>query len=143
MDDIKLAMLGNKEAAKRLTDAGVLVPCSHCKGKAKIMARQNACHGQNALGNKKLSWWIYVKCNRCHARSKPIKTEPIKFYSDHGYIAEGSFYSTEWWRGLGRGLGMANKNFRPYVEQAMLAWNTRAPILSAEEMEMLHGKENP
>ena len=22
-------------------------------------------------------------------------------------------------------------------------WNTRAPILSAEEMEMLHGKENP
>ena len=30
MDDIKLAMLGNKEAAKRLTDAGVLVPCAHC-----------------------------------------------------------------------------------------------------------------
>ena len=23
------------------------------------------------------------------------------------------------------------------------AWNTRAPILSAEEMEMFHGKENP
>ena len=30
MDDIKLAMLGNKEAAKRLTDAGVLVPCPFC-----------------------------------------------------------------------------------------------------------------
>lgn len=27
MDDIKLALLGSKEAAKRLTDAGVLVPC--------------------------------------------------------------------------------------------------------------------
>ena len=27
MDDIKLAMLGNKEAAKRLTEKGVLVPC--------------------------------------------------------------------------------------------------------------------
>lgn len=27
MDDIKLAMLGNKEAAKRLTEAGVLVLC--------------------------------------------------------------------------------------------------------------------
>ena len=27
MDDIKLAMLGSKEAAKRLTDAGVLLPC--------------------------------------------------------------------------------------------------------------------
>ena len=29
MDDIKLALLGNQEAAKRLTDAGVLVPCAH------------------------------------------------------------------------------------------------------------------
>lgn len=32
MDDIKLAMLGNKEAAKRLTDVGVLVPCPGCGG---------------------------------------------------------------------------------------------------------------
>ncbi len=27
MDDIKRALLGDKEAAKRLTDAGVLLPC--------------------------------------------------------------------------------------------------------------------
>lgn len=32
MDDIKLALLGNKEAAKRLTDAGVLLPCPGCRG---------------------------------------------------------------------------------------------------------------
>lgn len=31
MDDIKLALLGNKEAAKRLTDAGVLLPCPGCR----------------------------------------------------------------------------------------------------------------
>ncbi len=30
MDDIKLAQLGDKEAAKRLTDVGVLVPCPMC-----------------------------------------------------------------------------------------------------------------
>ena len=36
MDDIKLAMLGNKEAAKRLADAGVLVPCPFCNGSADI-----------------------------------------------------------------------------------------------------------
>ena len=30
MDDIKRAMLGDQEAAKRLTDAGVLLPCAHC-----------------------------------------------------------------------------------------------------------------
>ena len=29
---IKLALLGNREAAKRLTDAGVLVPCPGCGG---------------------------------------------------------------------------------------------------------------
>ena len=37
MDDIKLALLGNKEAAKRLTDAGVLLPCPHCKGRAVLV----------------------------------------------------------------------------------------------------------
>lgn len=29
---IKLALLGNREAAKRLTDAGVLAPCPMCGG---------------------------------------------------------------------------------------------------------------
>lgn len=36
MDDIKLAMLGSKEAAKRLTDAGMLVPCWRCGVDAEI-----------------------------------------------------------------------------------------------------------
>lgn len=36
MDDIKLAMLGNKEAARRLTDAGVLVPCHRCGGRVEF-----------------------------------------------------------------------------------------------------------
>ncbi len=36
MDDIKLAMLRNKEAAKRLTEAGVLVPCPWCGGTPKV-----------------------------------------------------------------------------------------------------------
>ena len=30
MSDIKLALLGDHEAAKRLTDAGKLLPCGHC-----------------------------------------------------------------------------------------------------------------
>ena len=30
MNDIKLALLGNKEAAKRLTEKGVLLPCPWC-----------------------------------------------------------------------------------------------------------------
>lgn len=30
MDDVKRALLGDREAAKRMTDAGVLVPCPWC-----------------------------------------------------------------------------------------------------------------
>ena len=36
MDDIKLALLGNKEAAERLTEAGVLLECPFCGGKAMM-----------------------------------------------------------------------------------------------------------
>ena len=32
MDDVRAALLGDHEAAKRLTDAGVLLPCSFYGG---------------------------------------------------------------------------------------------------------------
>ena len=32
MNDVKRALLGDHEAAKRLTDAGVLLPCPFCGG---------------------------------------------------------------------------------------------------------------
>ena len=32
MDDVRASMLGDKEAAKRLTEKGVLVPCPGCGG---------------------------------------------------------------------------------------------------------------
>ena len=36
MDDTKRALLGDHEAAKRLTDAGVLLPCPMCEGQARV-----------------------------------------------------------------------------------------------------------
>ena len=36
VDDIKLALLGDKEAAKRLTEAGVLLECPFCGGEAMV-----------------------------------------------------------------------------------------------------------
>ena len=36
MTDEKRALLGDHEAAKRLTDAGVLLPCPMCEGQAKV-----------------------------------------------------------------------------------------------------------
>jgi hypothetical protein len=80
MDDIKLALLGNQEAAKRLTDAGVRIPC-RCGAKGEIITM--AKYGENR--------WkpAVIRCPKCH------------------------------------------------YEACLTVWNTRAPILSAEEMEML------
>lgn len=90
MDDIKRALLGDHEAAKRLTDAGVLIPCALCKG----------C---GVLDSEHIASIFWILCTGCGMQTEAFETE----------------------------------------EAARLAWNTRAPILSAEEMEMLHGKENP
>ena len=85
MDDIKLAMLGNREAAKRLTDAGVLLPCPWCNGNRK------------ETNDPAVGYWVF--CIECGADGPTAANE---------YAAR-------------------------------LAWNTRAPILSAREMEMLEG----
>ena len=86
MDDIKLALLGDKEAAKRLTDAGVLVPCccgreAHIKKRDKIISYKVCCES--------------ISCGN----------------------------ETMWW---------------PDEGTAIRVWNTRAPILSSKEMEMLN-----
>lgn len=51
MDDVKLALLGNKEAAKRLTEKGVLVGCPFCGSER---AEDN---------NSVLKSWVY--CRDC------------------------------------------------------------------------------
>lgn len=113
-----------------------LKPCPFCGGAPKIMARQSRFLGQNCFGNKKLMWTVYVKCNKCHSRGKPIKTEPLKLYDEaHGNIRSGSFYSTEFWLGSGRGLMSATLNFEPYVERAIEEWNRRVGDDLMERME--------
>ena len=89
MDDIKLAMLGSKEAAKRLTDAGVLVPCPFCGGEA-MMEYDTM---------QPFEWAVF--CGDCGVMPTTSEDEQV----------------------------------------ARLAWNTRAPILSSIEMEMLEGME--
>ena len=85
MDDARAALLGDREAAKRLTDAGVLVPCC---GKPPILKFH--------FGIK--AWTVECAVN--------------------GHIHNTGFCSTK--------------------ERAIDTWNTRAPILSSEEMEMLN-----
>ena len=88
MDDIKLAMLGNKEAAKRLTDAGERLPCPFC-GSREIIVFQNEKDGAKHWAN----------CMDC--------------------------------------LSFGPRGMSKY--SALLAWNTRAPILSESELKKLRG----
>ena len=98
--DMKRALLGDHEASKRLTDAGVLVPCPFCGGEAEVVA-----YGPRLLRPSRNHVYS-VSCNECE----------MMFGWDVDY---GGRYDTEY--------------------EVMLAWNTRAPILSAEEM--LEGME--
>ena len=66
MDDVKLALRGDKEAAKRLTEKGVLVPCPFCGGDTITT---------NLLGG----WWC--RCMDCDT------TGPIKTEEDHARLA--------------------------------------------------------
>ena len=84
MTDKTRAFLGDHEAAKRLTNAGVLVPC--CGNPPKL-------HCFMGIG----AW--AVEC------------------SENGHIHNTALCDSEY--------------------DARLAWNTRAPILSSREMEML------
>lgn len=88
LDDKTLALLGDREAAERLTAAGVLLECPFC--------------GENGMprnfGGDGAKW---VSCSAC--------------------CCDGA-------------IGYTKRN-------AIQNWNTRAPILSAEEMEMQEGME--
>ena len=84
------ALLGDREAQERLTDAGVLVPCPKCGGPGEVYEYPGEDWQQ--------PYTAKCKKNDC------------------------------FWIG---------KDF-PTRKQAIREWNTRAPILSAEEMEMLN-----
>ena len=106
MGDIKLALLGDHEAAERLTEQGVLLECPWC-GKTV-----------DHVGT--------------------IAEHELMDKDSHGYDWCANHYdavcdATE--GGCGGHTGLCKSE-----REARLAWNTRAPILSAEEMERLEGQ---
>ena len=60
MTDIDKALRGDHAAAKRLTDAGVLVPCGHC-GKQAYISVDPECE-PDSTGRK---WAYTVVCGTC------------------------------------------------------------------------------
>lgn len=93
IEDVRAALLGDREAAKRLTEAWVLLPCPGCGGENIVdWYRHNE---------------VWYQCDDCGWQARSVYSEE---FAD--------------------------------TEKALLAWNTRAPILSAEEMEMLEGMKS-
>ena len=66
MTDILKATLGDHEAAKRLTEAGVLVPCPCCGGNARVRYTGN---GSGPLGYTSNVYMRskpgFVMCDKC------------------------------------------------------------------------------
>lgn len=93
MTDIQRAMLGDHDAAARLTEQGVLIPCPFC-GEDKELALKNSFG--DSFGNS----WLY--CYACE------------------------------------GYGPT----RIGEQAARLAWNTRSPLLTPEQIDMLERMES-
>lgn len=109
MDDIKLALLGNHEAAKRLTDAGVLLACPFCGGAANLRRTSTGYRTNPVVILDK--WTVECPSGCCQVK-----------------IFESEIYQE-------RDGDIVIKHNG--ANEARLAWNTRAPVLIAEEMEML------
>lgn len=88
MTDIQRAMLGDHEAAARLAEQGVLIPCPFCGEDKELTVKNNFGY---RFGNS----WMYC------------------------YACEGFGPTT-----IGE-------------QAARLAWNTRAPLLTQEQIERL------
>ena len=95
LTDITRALLGDREAAERLTEQGVLIPCPICGAEIDRRTVKAVC----MLSEFRPGRWNFMHfCNE------------------------------------------ENNNITIYGEseaEVIMGWNTRAPILSAEEMERL------
>ena len=90
-----------------------LKPCPFCGGKARISFLQTAFAGINGFGDKKIKYRVQVICNKCHARGKPITTD---------WMINPYPWDSAWNPKYGKNQEQTEM-FRPYVEQAITAWN--------------------
>ena len=110
MTEEKRALLGDHEAAKRLTEKGIVLPCPWCGKAPKITAYDRL---------------IVYECDCGERRSYPglLQTKESSVLASAPESAIKEYYH------------------RDADIEARLAWNTRAPILSSREMEMLEELE--
>lgn len=106
LDEKTRALLGDHEAAKRLTEKGVLIPCPFCGGEVRLRRSSNAYSTSPTVIRDE---WT-VECSKGCIRNNVYKSEI--FQDDKGAVV------------------IKNNG----ADEARLAWNTRAAA-EMEEME--------
>ena len=95
-------------------------PCPFCGGYPKLFFKEVDFYGRNYLGDKKSKYRVQMICTRCHARSKPIKTDYLINCNPH----QSNFENKEWvYTDIRR---KQTEMIRPWVEKAIEAWNRRS-----------------
>lgn len=109
LDDVKLALLGDRDAQERITARGELLPCAWCGGHAQEM---------------RFNYHFRIQCESCRIG----RTYP-------GWIQEkenGECVSGE--------ESALKLYYHPEaLDEARANWNTRVPILTPEELDILKG----
>ena len=120
MDDVRLALLGDKAAQERLTERGELLPCPYCKNESVI-------HEVEAIAK----YAEYKKEVPKNARIIRCVSYPSgkKYweYREKEYVPQCVDATC---------CGRATKRYKT-KQEAIKVWNTRAPILTPEELEGL------
>ena len=113
-----------------------LKPCPFCGGKARISFLQTAFAGWNGFGDKKIKYRVQIICNKCHARGKPITTDwmvnPYPWQSSWNQKYKKYDKNQE-----------ETERFRPYVEQAIEAWNRASTEKSSTVERTAKATRNP
>ena len=82
-----------------------LKTCPFCGWKARIHFKNYKFSRWREEGQRKLKYRVQVICNKCHSRGKPIVTD---------WLINASPYCVK-----------DEERFKPYVEEAINAWNKR------------------
>ena len=103
--------------------ANELKPCPFCGGKGRVSFKDKYWGGWNGRGDHQKAYGVQIICNKCHSRGKPITTDWLKNPNPYLTIYSGRYTEADLENPV---IKNATEMFKPYVEQAIEAWNRRA-----------------
>ena len=129
-DLVRRALLGDREAQKECTAQGIALPCPFCEGNSvKVDSKEGPRLGRNGLDMPVYHYTFSARCTKCHARGLTVGGKVLRGYSTR-LLPGGKL--PEW------------ASTRGELEyKALAAWNTRAPVPTAEQIERLEANDVP